>query len=177
MFAIVAQESGGHTREDRMFKRLLLTGFVVFALMFGVTPASAGPPQDAAGEWKYLPTLVDFKQAGPNLFLYGTDVGTWTGTFDGESTEDFVVVCHPKAGFSFYKGTIEFTGTVDGQEGTLTIKTNGKQESDTCDPSPAIWHGRWVIIGGTGDLADLHGNGTFTGPSLDLDYEGQIHFS
>jgi hypothetical protein len=39
-----------------------------------------------------VPTLVSVKQAGPNLFLYGTDVGTWTGTFEGTTTEDFMVV-------------------------------------------------------------------------------------
>ena len=157
-------------------KRLLALPLVLFALLFGVAPASAGPPQEASGEWTYVPTLVSVKQAGPNLFFYGTDIGTWTGTFEGTTTEDFVVVCHPNAGVTFYKGTMEFTGSVDGREGTMILKTNGIQESDTCDPSPAQWSGRWVIIGGTGELADVHGTGTFTGPSLDLDYSGQVHF-
>jgi hypothetical protein len=157
-------------------KRLLVLPLVLFALLFGAAPASAGPPQEASGEWTYVPTLVGVKQAGPNLFFYGTDIGTWTGTFEGTTTEDFVVVCHPNAGVTFYKGTMEFTGSVDGREGTMILKTNGIQATDTCDPSPAPWSGRWVIIGGTGELADVHGTGTFTGPSLDLDYSGQVHF-
>jgi len=34
-----------------------------------------------------------------------------------------------------------------------------------------------VILGGTGELPDLHGHGTWTGPSFDLDYAGEIHVS
>ncbi len=157
-------------------KRLLMMPLLLCALLLGTAPALAGPPTDAYGEWTYMPSIVDVKQAGPNVFIHGTDVGSWTGTFAGSSTEDFIVVCHPTAGSNFYSGTIEFTGYVDGRYGSVTIKTNGKQEADTCDPSPALWFGRWVVVGGAGDLADLHGNGTFTGPSLDLDYSGQIHF-
>ena len=154
----------------------------VMAVMFvGVIPATAGPKTEASGDWTYIPAITDVKVAGPNVFLFGTDVGTWTGTFTGTSEEEFVIVCHPKAGFAFYKGEMTFDGTVEDEaglhDGTMVIKTRGKQVTDTCDPSPAIWNGRWVIIGGTGGLADVHGHGTFWGGSTDLDYEGQVHFS
>ncbi len=154
-----------------------------FALVLATVPALAGPPVEASGTWDYALTAPpEFRLAGPNVFIYGQDRGEWGGTFDGFTEEEFVVVCHAKAGFSFYKGEMTFHGTVldeDGvpQAGSMVIKTNGKQFSDTCDPSPAEWEGHWVIIGGTGGLAGVHGHGTFHGPSFSLIYEGQVHFS
>lgn len=162
-------------------KRLLLVPLVLCALILGVAPAMAGPPEEAAGDWTYMPDLggLTFRTAGTNTFVYGTEVSTFTGTFAGTSNDEFVVVCHqkgPESFMNFVKGTIEFTGEVDGRAGDLTMKVTGKQDSTTCDPSGAIWSGKWVIVGGTDELAELHGNGAWTGPSFDLDYTGQIHF-
>ncbi len=159
-------------------KRLLGIPMMVGALLMGTVPASAGPPNTASGDWDYVPTSIDVVPGpGQTTFIYGEDTGTWLGTFVGTSTEEFVIVNHAKAGFNFYSGVIEFTGSVDGQQGTLTIKTNGKQDPGTVQPGPGLWFGRWVIVGGTGGLANLHGQGTFTGPSLSLDYVGRYHFS
>ena len=159
---------------------LLLVSTVALTLM--AVPVSADTPTTASGTWDYeLVGDLGVKVAGPNVFLYGQDRGEWAGSFDGYTEEDFVVVCHPKAGFSFYKGEMTFYGTAVDEsgvrhEGTMILKTTGKQHSDTCDPSPAQWEGHWVIIGGTEGLANLHGQGTFHGPSFHLIYEGQIHF-
>ncbi len=65
---------------------------------------------------------------------------------------------------------MEFTGYVDGVHGTMMIKTNGILKD-------GIWTGNWVIQHGAGELASVHGQGTFVGPPLSLDYEGRIHFS
>jgi hypothetical protein len=165
-----------------MMKRLLLIPLVLCALMLGVTPAAAGPPEGASGKWTYEVDLggLTFRTAGNNTFAHGTEVSTFTGTLVGTSDDDFVVVCHqkgPESFMNFVKITIDFTGEVDGRVGGLTMKATGKQDSTTCDPSGAIWFGKWVIVGGTGELADLHGNGAWTGPSFDLDYTGKIHFN
>lgn len=163
-------------------KRPMLVPLVLGALMLGATPAAAGPPEEASGGWTYYvpdPAAITFRTAGNATFILGTEVSTFTGTFEGTSSDEFVVICHQKGSESvtnFVKGTIAFTGTVDGQAGELTMKFVGKQASTTCDPSGAIWSGTWVIIGGSGDLNGLHGRGTWTGPSSDLDYRGQIHF-
>lgn len=161
-----------------MMKRLLSIPLMVCALTLMAAPASAVPPAQASGDWDYVPTAIEVVPGpGQTTFTYGEDDGTWTGTFAGTSTEEFVVVNHAKKGFNFYKGVIEFTGSVDGRFGTMTIRTNGKQDPGTVEPGPGLWSGRWVIVGGTGDLVNLHGQGTFSGPSLFLDYEGQYHFS
>ncbi len=160
-------------------KRLLAVPLLAAALLVGAPPAMAGPPSDAEGEWTYDVVSVDLRFAGNTTFVYGTEVSTFSGTFDGSATDEFVVVCHmqrPDLYRVFVKGTIAFDGMVDGQDGTMTMKFVGKETSTTCDPSPAIWSGTWTIIGGTDELSDLHGHGTWTGPSGTLDYAGQIHF-
>ena len=164
-------------------RRLIILAMAVGLLMtVSVGMATAKPAEKASGDWTYVPDLggLTSRTAGNTTFVYGTEVSTFTGTFEGTSTDDFVVVCHQKAPDSFMnfvKITIDFTGEVDGRVGGLTMKATGKQDSTTCDPSGAIWSGKWVIVGGTGDLVDLHGHGTWTGPSFDLDYTGKIHFN
>jgi hypothetical protein len=163
-------------------KRLMVVPLVLGALMLGVTPAAAGPPEEASGDWTYVVDLdgLTFREAGNSLFVYGTEHSTFTGTFEGTADDEFVLVCHqkgPESVMNFVKGTIMFTGTVGGHEGDLAMNFVGKQDSTTCNPSGAMWSGTWVISGGSGELADLNGHGTWTGPSFDLDYTGEIHFS
>jgi hypothetical protein len=59
--------------------------------------------------------------------------------------------------------------TVMGRTGTITFLLQGKTGVG----------GTWVIIGGTGDLSNLRGQGTYTpsavSPYLNF-YEGQVHF-
>ncbi len=55
--------------------------------------------------------------------------------------------------------------TVAGKTGTIYFMLNG-----------ATGGGNWVILGGSGELAGLHGQGTFTTNGLALNYEGEIHF-
>jgi hypothetical protein len=160
-------------------RRLLLIPPAACLLLLTAVPAAATPPEDVAGDWTYVPTVVELtKVAGQNMFFDGEDIGTWTGAFEGTSTEDFVIVYHGGAGFNYYSGLIEFTGTVNGSDpGTMIIRTVGTQWSGTPEPTFDVpWNGRWVIISGSEGLANIHGCGTFTGPSLDLDYEGTIHF-
>lgn len=165
-----------------MKRSIVVLLVLALALALAAVPVLATQPTPASGTWDYWITAPpEVRVAGPNVFIYGQDTGEWHGTFEGFTEEEFVVICHPKAGFSFYKGEMTFTGyVVDdmGYEhhGTMDLKANGKQYSDTCDPSPAEWNGHWVITGGTEGLADIHGQGTVTGPSFHLTYEGQIHF-
>jgi len=164
-------------------KRLLLIPIVLCALILGVTPAGAEPPEEASGEWAYAPDLggITSRTAGNTTFLYGTEVSTFTGTIVGTSNDDWVVVCHqkgPESVMTSIRLTVEFTGEVAGRVGSFTMKASGKQDSTVCAPVGATWYGKWVIIGGTGELADLHGNGEWTGPDniFKWGYTGKIHF-
>jgi len=158
----------------RMRKLSALIACLVSLLPILLIPiVHATPPQTAEGEWKYslLPGYpVTTKVAGGNTFRYGEEEGTWTGTFDGTSEDYFEVIMHP-SGFVTCQGQINFDGTVNGKSGTMVILFVGKKNLET-----GLWSGKWVILSGTGDLANLRGKGTWEGPSFDLDYSGQIHF-
>jgi hypothetical protein len=155
---------------------------VVLLLVWLVLPVAvhAGPPTDVEGDFVYVPTIVSSRQAGNNLFLEATDTATWTGAFEGTSSEEYVVVLHGVTGdfgdpdFSFekanYKGTVTFTAA--GGAGTVEILFVGKATESLAD-----WTGTWRIIDGTGELANLHGSGVFwNNAPRDIHYEGQIHF-
>ncbi|MBN1811945.1 MAG: DUF3224 domain-containing protein [Anaerolineae bacterium] len=157
---------------------------VALLLVWLVLPVAvhAGPPTDVEGDFVYVPAVVSLRQAGDNLFLEATDTATWTGAFVGTSTEEYVVVLHGATGvfgtpdFGFekanYKGTVTFTGEVEGKTGTVEILFVGKSPGDLAD-----WTGTWRIISGTGELANLHGTGVFWNNAImDIHYEGQIHF-
>ena len=65
-------------------------------------------------------------------------------------------VWHSKS-FITFRGLIYFTSSADGVKGTLVIRYTGKET-----PAGEIIS-QWVIQSGTGDLANLRGQETFSG--------------
>jgi hypothetical protein len=157
--------------------RLFITLLIVILLFILAVPAQAGPPDNAGGRWWYLPFIDDMKQAGCNTFITSSEIGEWTGTFVGDSTESGKVVAHCTGQLSF-NATVTFDEvTVDGKQGGLVMSVNGTK------PAGSEWVGGWVILSGTGDLANLHGQGTWWGPGAPgweqwgyVDYAGKYHF-
>jgi len=163
-------------------RKTLLTSLIVCMvalLSMLLMPAVHGtPPAPASGEWTYTPNIINEKWADGNLFRYGIEDSVWHGTFEGESDDVFTVVIH-SSGFRYVEGLIYFTGTVPGltgESGTLVIHFVGKGTPPSVTPPPVIWSGHWVILRGTGGLANLRGQGTWWGPPMNVDYSGKIHF-
>jgi hypothetical protein len=155
----------------------LITVLTVALLSTLSVPVNAGPPEHSEGLWQYQPFIVGVKVADCNTFLTTFENGMWTGTFEGTSTEDGKVVIHCSGAWSF-KGIVSFEGKVNGKIGTLTMRAVGTRPDSLTD-----WTGKWVIISGTGDLANLRGQGTWWGPGApapevwgDIYYSGEIHF-
>ena len=98
--------------------------FVLLAVMLILSmvsiSASASPPEDAGGVWCYVPqSMVEEKDAGGNKFFTSSDIGYWTGTFDGVSEDHCSSVMHP-AGLWWGRCTASFDSvTVDGKTGGL----------------------------------------------------------
>ena len=128
------------------------------------------------------------KLADSNLFLYAGESEEWIGDFVGDGEAVFTVVIHKPVfdeegniiDSSFWNVWLRstFTGTVDGKFGTLLIQLVGKKPGAFPDQ---WWTGQWVIISGTGELANLQGQGNWWGPGFgaagpDIWYEGRIHF-
>ncbi len=160
-------------------KKVLFLALLTICLVLPIA-AHAGPPVDVQGDFTYLPLgCKEERWANDNQFFYDcADTGDWyQGDFSGTSTEEYDVVLFGSQGnfvyeYAFYKGTVTFTGTVAGRTGSLVIKMVGTSPGDV-----ANWTGTWRIISGTGELANLHGNGvTWNNGLMDVHYEGQVHF-
>jgi len=177
-------------------KKLLLTVLIGCALLsMAPMAAHASPPTEVSGEITYVahfkvhddsgqcvpPTGPEdtrppcIKIADSNTFAETFEEAAYTGGLVGISTNNCKVVIH-SSGAWFYTSVVSFTETVDGKTGTLQIQMVGKKPQD-------IWYGHWVILGGTGELATLRGQGTWFGPGAPgpdvegtVSYEGQIHF-
>jgi uncharacterized membrane protein len=104
------------------------------------------------------------------LSLNGVFTGGITGSYTSESRWVYHNYLQSDQWISVHAvDTISATVTIDSVQysGTLFFMLNGK----------AAEGGNWVIIGGTDDLANLHGQGTYTPASGNRqNYEGQIHF-
>ena len=158
-----------------MKKKLFVLLIVLMVLFVVSIPALADSTDNL---WRYTPYLVEEKIAGNNFFITTYEEAEWFGIFNGISTEEGKVKFNTRTGAWSYKALIKFDGTVDGKSGTLNISVNGRIESGAIE-----WFGYWVILNGTGDLANLHGQGTWWGPGAaewekpgDIYYDGNYHF-
>ncbi len=157
----------------KVLKTLLL---VCMILITASLPVYATPPTEVSGIFD-LETIVytGTRTAGPNTFIYGTDVEVWQGDWAGVGETEWVVTALA-SGVLLFSSRGVFTGTVlDSDEGTMEYQLTGQ-----IPPGGGEWYGQWVILGGTGGLANVHGQGTWWGPGYGYDpdhwYEGQVHF-
>ena len=124
------------------------------ALLAAVLPASAAPPEDVsfvvtvtlAGDLTASTTSGTFSMTGAI-----TDSGSESG--DGR----FAGLGHLKTG---EPNSLHSEMTLVGSEGTIELRLVGLYGQL---PAPsATGEGRWVVVGGTGAYADLHGEGSWT---------------
>lgn len=101
----------------------------------------------------------------------------WEGDISGIGTYDGRWVIHNYGdSANVWVNSIGYytiAATVDGKSGTLYIEGVG----NSGNPQPSTWR----IIGGTDELANLHGQGTFepnlaTPSPFDYLYSGYVHF-
>jgi len=155
-----------------MRRTILVLAVVTLAAAMFIPATAAAPPKvpavslrAASGLWTEVEVAWNVWKETPKGVQYasGTHDGTWTGTFEGSSVDDWGAQFWPDG--TYWIGlAISFEGTVNEKEGTLEILFTGSLRSPDGTPS-----GKWVIISGTGDLANLHGQGTW---SYDFDAEG-----
>jgi len=158
-------------------RKILLT-VVALAAVLLATPyigtVYATQPTAVSGSFDYTFEVTGMREADGNVFLYAAEDEVWIGDFEGTSQAVFRVGMF-RSGFWNVWLRSTFTGTVLGKSGTLVIQLVGKK------PGGEDWYGQWVILEGTGELADLRGRGTWWGPgagpvSPNIEYMGQVHF-
>jgi hypothetical protein len=129
---------------------------------FSITIIPSGPPSaiKMAGKSDNGITTPE-----SNIILTGgiSGTGTYSGRWVIHNSGD------PENVFVTSKGRYEIEATVDDNSGTLIIEACARSGGD----KPALWR----IVGSTGDLAGLHGQGTFTAVDFfNYNYVGQVHF-
>jgi hypothetical protein len=95
--------------------------------------------------------------------------GSLTGDIVGSSETEWLMV-YGQDGTARYVGLQRIDGALGRKEGTFVVESNGDFDGGEAK-------GTWVVVAGsgTGDLAELAGEGTFTAPlgekaAITLDY-------
>lgn len=124
------------------------------------TRVPLGPPRNVVRE-----------VVGGNTIVTREGTQTWTGDISGIAEYQVRQINHPNGEFTT-RGTATCVCTVDGVTGILYVNTQGNS-----DPNEELFSGTWTIVGGEGDLAGLHGQGTvYQIPPSPSVYEGSVHF-
>jgi hypothetical protein len=173
------------TVNKKRLQSLALMGFIVaFLLLSSCSPVLATKPK--AITFVEVPdtttVLVPAKEVGINVITVIETTGTITGDITGTYTVQRRCVFH-KALIGIEKMTtaqadFQINGIYDGKEGMIYLRLTYK--IIVPEPTAPICTGNWAIIGGTEELANLRGQGTFTiiyNPLPPIrQFDGQVHF-
>lgn len=179
---------GGEREMRKTMSATILICMVAALSVLLIPVVSATKPTHVSGMLYYVPTITHVRWADSNLHLDTTEESDWTGDLVGQShDEPCRVVIHDANGFPptdwdfrWYTAIATFDEcTVGDRTGGLVMHLVGKSGEPGED-----WFGQWVILGGTGELEGIHGQGTFGGPGFipgivvpgEIWYSGMIHF-
>ncbi len=150
---------------------MTISAFLLLALM--IAPVTVTAPMPASGTWTDTgASAPDVRMAGGNTIISQTGTTTVTGTFEGTMESNVKVVIHPNGKTNTWVIGV-FSGSVDGLSCTLVMRFAATGNAVTGE-----MEGNWVILSGTGDLANLRGQGTVEGVGgVGGTYSGQILFA
>ena len=115
--------------------------------------ANAATVQTGSGSFTSTVVITSVTQDGPNMVIAGTETQQITGTLNGVRVATGVEVVQPDGHFVAHdQGT--FTGTVDGQSGSIEIDGESSGVGNSGNGTIHFSHG-------TGGLAGLDAEGTF----------------
>jgi hypothetical protein len=178
-------------------KQQLRRGFFALAIVGALLtlPKAQAQPIPASGSTTDCEHVISVRTAGRNTIITSSITTCFHDTFEGTWVGTERDVIHPNGTLTGQASGV-FSGTVNGRSGTcvFSLEVSITRNGD-------VTH--WVVDRGTGDLAGLHGQGTFQndiehGPgcpgsgfdcadcppatgtcddSFDLNYTGQIDFA
>jgi len=147
---------------------------VVLLPVLAVTATYATKPAMGSGTVALVgqPTLVgSSRPAGDNTIATFKETFDLTGTLAGTAKALERDVNHTSSHKSFitFQGEANFTGSANGVSGKLVIRYVGTNDG-------TFIQGQFVIVNGTGGLADFHGQGSFSGTAgMTLNYTLKWH--
>jgi hypothetical protein len=176
-----------------MKRAIIAIATAVLALvLFSVVPVYAAKPTQIEGTWIATSgiTLIGPEHTGGgNHFDTWSNTGRYmTGPIKGNFTQNVTITMHtgesvfveqPPLNFLWRIDRTIYDASVDGKSGTIDMRLICKGTVVPGTPNAVnSLEGTWVIISASGELAGLHGQGTWWNiPPGILGYEGQIKFS
>jgi hypothetical protein len=156
-------------------KLALALGAVLAAVVVVIPTAIATPAMNVSGKWSTGPlNATGFEPAGVNLKLPGTVDSTWSGDLAGTTVAVATFLIHADGSVVAAPARETFDGTLFGaRNGTLSFIEEAHGQPDGSTEIDA------TIVGGTGELAQVHGRVIFLG-ACDIDgscsgtYTGRI---
>jgi hypothetical protein len=165
-------------KEQKVKKAITAISAIILLLaLVPIGEAYAGPrPIEATGTINATSSPTGFKFVGPNTIMTATSHATTTGTVACTVVEQTLYVIGANGDFTG-GGWQTFTGTVDGKSGSFVTRVD-----DRGNLVSGTLKGSNTIIGGTGDLTNLHGHFDFelttsNGITWTGTYEGKVEFS
>src|SRR5438876_5278106 len=140
-----------------MWRGVLALAAASFASIALASTAMATAPATGTGGFAPAgpPVTISTRSADGNTIVTQIQKFNDTGVLSGTETDTITLTFHADGTFNL-RADVAFTGTVAGRPGTLTQRFQGTG-------TPVSFQGQIETLGGTGDLANLHGEGTFQG--------------
>jgi len=130
-----------------------------------VIPSGFPSEEKPAGSNNMIWTIAITEQwSGDIGGIGGTDesIWVWHHSFPPNVGPDFTINIHEKLTFPDVTVLGSYSGSMT-MEVVLKVDITGLS-------------GHWTILSGTDGLANLHGQGTISGPTSPYSYTGQVHF-
>jgi hypothetical protein len=140
-----------------IWRGILALAATSFATIGLASTALATAPATGTGGFAPAgpPVTISSRSADGNTIITQIQTFNDTGVISGTETDKVTFTFHADGTFNL-RADVAFTGTVAGRPGTLTQRFQGTG-------TPASFQGQIETLSGTGDLANLHGQGTFVG--------------
>lgn len=140
---------------------------VALAAVPATAAAPAGTTTSVSGGWTWVNTGATWDpMPDGSLLISGTEIGTWTGSFNGTSTDVFQMTQTPPLDDPDHWGpgwgtlTAAFEGKVGVKTGSMTLYVTFWWAADA-----SVYTGTWTILSGTGGaLKHVTGSGTWGSP-------------
>jgi len=147
-------------------------------LALAADETAAPTPAPVSGVWSWHGGEgAATEPAGDYVYIYGYELGDWTGAFQGASYEPYTGWIRSSDGYVWAIITIRFKGTCNGVPGKATMQLT--VEEPQSGPNAGKIFGQWAVISGKGALKRLRGAGTWEwthdeGDHGFADYEGMV---
>ena len=153
-------------------KAFLSAGVALIALLVSLAPLAAAHDVEIAASGDFVFTsvvVISTVVEEDEVIITQTFTQDFTGTFIGSAVGEVTIVMDLETGEFEFQGMSTFTGTVAGLSGTTVISFEGEGLGDS-------FQGEFEIVSGTGELANLEGDGTVEATLGVGTYSGQLEF-